>query len=424
MINEKLLQYLWQFQYYRVQDLHTIDDIPVSIIKPGTINHNQGPDFSDGLIRIDNALYAGNIELHIKTSDWFLHRHDTDPQYNAVILHVVWINDLEITHDLVKKFATVELQPLVAKTLLNKYEGLMQNTNRLPCLPHLPAMNELQWVSWKENLCVQRLHQQYEKIEAALHESKNHWEQVFWCRLARNFGLPVNAELFEAVAASLDINILAKHKKQVIQLEALLMGQANLLNQDFEESYPQLLQREYRFLQKKYQLKPIGVYPAFLRMRPANFPTIRLAQLAMLVHKATHLFAAMLEVKDVKQAEQMLNVTANDYWHYHYRFDEETAFKEKNAGSQMINNILINTIVPMIFGYGHYHGKEELKNRAIEWMQLLPQENNAYTKLFSGNGVRNANAQDSQALLFLKKNYCNELRCLDCRIGYQVLKGG
>jgi hypothetical protein len=240
--------------------------------------------------------------------------------------------------------------------------------------------------------------------------------------LAANFGIKVNSEAFEAMARSLPVNILGKHKNQVHQLEALLLGQTNLLNGIFTGDYPKMLQKEYRFLKKKYDLKANTVLPHFLRMRPANFPTIRLSQLAMLVNRSTHLFSKIKEMKVVNEVKELLDVTANDYWHYHYTFDELTDHKPKHLGKQMVENIIINTITPVLFAYGSFTRQQVYKEKAIHWLQQLSAEQNAITRQWMAAEVANRSAFDSQSLIELTNNYCNHQKCLDCAVGNKILR--
>lgn len=314
-MNERLLQFIWQFQYYNKHQLTTDEGEELQIILPGTYNQNQGPDFLNASVKIGSTVWVGNIELHVKASDWNKHRHTYDPNYRNVILHVVWDNDLSID-----QASALSLKERVPKVLLDNYEQLMQASLKQACKGFLPALSQLGWLSWKERLIAERLERKSEKVLQLLQESKQHWEEVFWWMLASNFGIKVNTEAFEATAKSVPVTILAKHKNQIHQLEALLLGQANLLNAEFEEDYPRLLQKEFRFLKTKYQLQPHNILPHFLRMRPANFPTVRLAQLAMLVSQSSHLFSKVKEMQSVKEIKSVLNITANDYWHYHYTF--------------------------------------------------------------------------------------------------------
>ena len=254
-------------------------------------------------------------------------------------------------------------------------------------------------------------------------QSKNHWEEVFWWLLAANFGIKVNTLLFEEVAKSISINILAKHKQQIHQLEALLMGQANLLNGKMEEEYPLMLQKEYTYLRKKHALTTITIQPNFLRLRPANFPTVRLAQLAMLIQQSSHLFSHIKELNSFKEVETLLSVQANDYWHYHYRFNKTTSFMPKILGTETINNILINTIAPILFAYGTYNNNELYQEKAIRWLIEAKPEVNSLIQGWQDYGLKAKSAFDSQALIELTNNYCYQKRCLECTVGNKILQG-
>jgi hypothetical protein len=279
-------------------------------------------------------------------------------------------------------------------------------------------------MAWKERLLIERLQHKTAFIENLLQKSNQHWEKVFWWMLARNFGTKINSESFEKLAQSIPLTILAKHRYQVQQLEALLMGQAGLLDGIFEESYPIMLQKEYRFLKKKYGLHQIHEPVYFLRMRPANFPGVRLAQLAVLISESRQLFSTIRDLTMFAEAEKLFLVTANDYWHYHYIFGEPTAFKKKTLGRQMIHNIMINTVVPMLYAYGHFNSNEIYKMKALQWMEHIPAEVNSITEKFEKTGISNQHAFDSQALLHLKNEYCDKMRCLQCAIGNKILQAG
>jgi hypothetical protein len=421
LITEKLLHFIWQFQYFNKAELQTEEGENLQILKQGNYNLNQGPDFSNGSVKIDNIILAGNIELHINASDWYKHHHTEDSNYSNVVLHVVWNNDKSVTIA-GKQIPTLVLQGRVAKTLLQRYELLLNETTSIPCTSFLPALSEIGWMSWKERLAVERLEQKSKYILALFEESNHHWEEVFWWIIARNFGIKVNADCFESIAKTISINILAKHKHQIHQLEALLLGQANLLNENFEEDYPQMLQKEYKFYQYKYKIEEATIKPVFLRMRPAAFPTIRLAQLAMLVHDSSHLFSKIKDIEDVKEVKQLLNVTANDYWHYHYQLDVATEYKPKNLGKQMIDNIIINTIVPILFAYGFFNKEQQYKDKAISWLQQITAEENTITKHWKQVNIQNSNAFDSQSLIHLTKEYCSKRNCLQCAIGNKIMK--
>jgi len=418
-MTERLLQFIWQFQYFNRHDLIVNDGAVLQILHPGKYNTNQGPDFLEASIKIDNTTLVGNIELHINTSDWHKHGHHTDRNYKNVILHVVW------RHDDGPQPATVPLLDLehrVSSLLLNQYEDWMQQSSFVPCAPAVTAVNELVWLAWRERLLAERLQRKSNHVLLLLQRNQYHWEETCWQLLAKNFGMSVNAEAFENIACSLPVSLLAKHKHQPIVLEALLMGQAGLLEGQFTEAYPKLLQREYRFHQHKYKLAKPAVSVYSLRMRPAAFPGIRLAQLAILVHQSVHLFASIKESSAVKQVMKQLNVTANDYWHYHYQLDTPAGYKIKKLGSSMVNNIVINTVAPLLFAYGLYHKEQSMKEKALQWLAQTAPEKNNITNGWQQMGISNKDACHSQALIELKTQYCDHKKCLDCAVGNALLK--
>ncbi len=421
-MKERLLQYIWQFQYFNKSSLTTINGESLQVINPGSFNTNQGPDFLSAKIKTGNTTWAGNIELHINSSDWNLHKHSADNNYSNIILHVVWLHDKEIKDAHGNSLPTLELQSRVSKLLLSRYEELMMASLFIPCKKQIHLVNDLILSNWKQRLLVERLQKKSTVIFQFLKENNWHWEETFWWLLAKNFGIQVNSSSFEKVARSIPVNLLAKHKNQIHQLEALLFGQAGLLDKDFEEDYPLLLQKEFAFLRKKHKLERLNEQLFFLRMRPANFPTIRLAQLAMLIHTSHHLFSQIKEAASFEEVKKVLNVTANDYWHYHYMFEETSGFKKKNIGEGMINNILINTIIPVLFAYGHHHNEQMYKDKVISWLEKISAEKNIITKGFEALNLSNKNSFDSQSYIQLKNEYCNNRRCLECAVGNAIFK--
>lgn len=421
MINEKLLHFIWQFRYFNQTKLYTVDGKEVAVLYPGIINKNQGPDFSEAKIKIENTLWAGNIELHILSSDWRKHNHTGDNNYSNIILHVVWKHDEEIKDANNQTIATVELQQYVSKLLLQKYERLMQADDFVACRKHLPILNEIGWIAWKERLVAERLQNKSLFILEYLNQAQNNWEETFWWVLAKAFGTKVNGECFLQIAKSVPVKILAKHKNNIHQLEALLLGQAGLLEKKFDDDYAIMLTKEYKFLSKKYNLQPVQKQAAFLRMRPANFPTLRLAQLAALINQSSHLFSKIKLLEHPAHAEKLFDITANDYWHYHYMFDDEKNYRPKSVGSSFIHGIIINTIIPVYFAYGLVNNDNLFKLKAINWLTLVKPEQNNITKGWQACGIENPTALDSQALIELKNNYCNYKRCLDCAVGNKLL---
>ncbi|MDQ6815747.1 MAG: DUF2851 family protein [Bacteroidota bacterium] len=423
-MNERLLHFIWQFQYFNKSGLHVDDGDQLIIIHPGTYNTHQGPDFRDGKVIIGNTTWVGNIELHINSSDWLRHGHTTDKNYSNVILHVVWHSDADISYSNGIILPTLTLSNLVSKLLLDRFKELMVREAFVPCEGYLPVFDEMKWTGWKERMAIERLQRKSAIVLDFLKEANNHWEEVFWWMLARNFGIKVNADVFEKVARSLPLKVIARHKNQIHQVEGFLLGQAGLLKADFLEDYPKLLKREYLFYQKKYQLKQVPLKPFFLRMRPANFPTVRLAQLAMLIYQSSHLFSKIKETSSVTKVKELLNVTANDYWHYHYLIDEPVEYHPKQLGQQMTENIIINTVVPVLFSYGLFSGDESLRDRSVEWLSQLSPEKNTITQKWTSFNIPNKNALESQGLIELKNNYCSKRRCLDCAVGNTILKKG
>jgi hypothetical protein len=299
---------------------------------------------------------------------------------------------------------------------------LKENARFIACENLSSGLSGLALNSWKQRLVAERLIMKSKNIFTDLQQTNYHWEETFWWLIAANFGLTLNSGVFKKMARSLPLSLVAKHKKNIIQVEALLYGQAGLLSKSFEDKYPKMLQKEYFFYQKKYKLSPVNEELYYLRMRPANFPTIRLAQLAMLICSSDHLFSKIKETGSVEELKKMFGVTANDYWHYHYVFDETSEYKIKKLGNQMVNNIIINTVVPVIFSYGLYHKEEALKEKAIRWLEEIAPEKNTITQGFERLSYSNKNAFDSQAYIQLKREYCDHHLCLQCAIGNSILK--
>lgn len=416
-MNERLLQFIWQFQYFNKVGLITSAGEEIQVLIPGQPNYNQGPDFSDARIRIGKQSWAGTVELHIRTSDWERHRHQHDKNYKNVILHVVWQHDQDTG-----KLPVLELESRVPKLLLQRYEELMHSTAFIPSERSIATIKEITWKSWKERLLAERLLRKAGVVDSYLRQNNEHWEEAFWWLLARHFGMKVNADAFEAVARSLPLTLLARQKHQLLLIEALLMGQAGLLEGSFVDDYPRLLQQEYRFQQAKYHLHPVPGAIHFLRMRPGNFPTVRLAQLAALIVSSVHLFSRIREAVALKEVRGWLEVTAGEYWNNHYRFDEPSSRKPKKIGSVMIDHLIINVVVPVLFAYGSYRDEHPYKEKALRWLEETAPEKNFITAGFKSLGIESRNAYDSQSLIELKNEYCDKRRCLDCAVGNAILK--
>lgn len=419
-MNEKLLQFIWQFQYCQTASLKTVCGKHVTVQYPGERNVNQGPDFLDARIRIGDTAWAGNIEMHVLASDWEKHRHGDDDLYKNIILHVVWRNDAARRQQ--PPCPVVELQPLVPKLMLQKYQQFMENTGFIPCAKSIDAVPSIIFTNFRERLLVERMQQKTQPVLEWQRQTLGHWEETFWRMLARNFGITVNAEAFESMACNTSAGLLARNKHSHVKIESLLMGQCGLLNDLFTDQYPQMLQQEYRLMKTKYGLTPSPVRVLFLRMRPGSFPTIRLSQLAALVYRSQHLFSKILDTDNLDTVMDLFRVQANDYWLNHYKFDEPSKYNEKQLGEDMLHNIIINTVAPVLFAYGIEKNEIRYKDRALEWIAALPAEKNTITAGFQKLDVKVKNAAGSQALIQLKNNYCRHKRCLECAVGVHLLK--
>ena len=416
-MNERLLQYIWQQQYFNRDSLESTESEPIKILAPGKLNTHQGPDFSAARIRIGETEWAGNVELHIKTDDWLRHGHQHDQTYDNVILHVVW----EHTRSIDSSVPVLELQGRVPALLKDDFLRWMQNMSRVPCEAERTRLGIMPGEPWKEQLVRDRLETKASLILSNLEFLTGHWEEVFWWQVARNFGYSVNADAFEEMARSLPLSMVSRHRNLIQQVEALLLGQCGLLGGKYEDPYALLLQREYRFLRHKYGLSMIRTPVKFLRMRPSNFPTVRLAQLSMLIHGSHQLFSVVRELHTIGEVRALFSITANDFWHYHYRLDKSADFMQKTLGKTMVDNIIINTVIPTIYAYGKHRQDNQFIEKSLRWLHETSAEMNTVTRIFFGEGNTAVSAFDTQAVLELEKNYCAFKRCLECEIGRKLL---
>ncbi|MDR3713794.1 MAG: DUF2851 family protein [Puia sp.] len=418
-MTERLLQFIWQFRYFNLHELRLETGEPLRVLFPGISNPDQGADFLDARIRIDTALLAGNIELHVKASDWTKHGHGEDRNYQPVILHVVWENDLGYP-----RLPTLVLWDRVAKWRLSRFEEWRKKkeSSFIACEKNAHRVAPEIWQTWKEELLVARLKRKSARIQAFLQENRQHWEQVFWWLLARNFGLRVNCEAFEAIARSLPLSLIRHHAGHLQQLEALLLGQAGLLEKDPRDEYARNLQREYRFLRHKYRLEPVYRRVFLLRMRPGNFPAVRLAQLASLLLSCRGWLVFLLETDSVSDLRASLQGRVSSYWDHHYSIDTPSSGKPKHLSAEMADSILINTMAPMLFAYGHLRNDPACCRKAIRWLQETGREKNKITRAWEDLGVVHLRAADSQALLECKTHHCDPGHCLECMVGRELLR--
>ncbi|WP_282457435.1 DUF2851 family protein [Chitinophaga sedimenti] len=404
---------------FQQHDLTTITGEPVRIIKPGMLNRDTGPDFSGALIKVGNILWAGNVELHLQTSGWRKHRHHKDPNYNNVVLHVVFEQDTP--PEKLPSIPCIELQDRIPKFLLHRYARLMRDQAFVPCAGLARQASPLIWQGWKERMLAERWEAKAGVFREWLEQTRYNWEEVCYRAVAQGLGMPVNATPFLQLANITPHLLLAKHKPHLFQLEALLFGQAGLLAGDMPDAYSRKLAQEYAFQRHKYKLQPMaGHLWKFLRMRPGSFPTLRIATLAALVHHTHHLFSRLLEAGTPEEMTQLFTVQVSPYWQQHYRFGKSMD-KPGGIGAVTIRNLLVNTVCPLLHLYAQHNQVPHLHMRALRLIETLEAEDNATTRGWEEIGVGCNNAIDSQALLQLKRYYCDQKRCLDCAVGAHLL---
>ncbi len=420
ILNEELLSYIWQHRLYSFSELKTNTGETVEVVHCGLRNRDAGPDFSQAKIRLNGDLLAGNVELHLRSSDWFKHQHQRDKAYSNLILHVVFEDDSKIPVS--NAFPTLELKDKIEPDFMKRYQQLMSNGSWIPCENQLHAVDEFVIKNGLHRLVAERLERKTEAIREVLAQTKNSWEETCYRLTARNFGLKINAEPFERLARSLPLNIIAKHKNNLFQLEALLFGQAGMLESDFTDEYPNQLKKEFGYLQKKYSLTPLPLHVwKFLRLRPPGFPTLRIAQFAALLFQSSHLFSKMLEAKDASEMAKLFQSEPSAYWQTHYLFDKPSAKRSKKVGNDFLHLLMINAVAPMLFLFGKTKGDVSVQEKAITLLEHTPYENNAITRKWKSAGVKADSAYESQALLQLKNEYCAGKKCLQCHIGNKVL---
>lgn len=429
-MKEDFLHYLWKYKCFATKALQTSAKKSLRIINVGEHNFNSGPDFFNANIRIGNQFWAGNVEIHINSSDWYRHKHEFDTNYDNVILHVVWKNDAEVYTVNNKLIPTLELSNFVSASQLSQYQTLFFNdSNWINCENQFNAVSEFTIFNWLEVLYFDRLEEKSTLIDQLLIDSSNDWEAVLFKLLAKSFGLKVNGEAFLNLANSIDYKIIRKEQSNEFQLEALFFGQAGFLEEEIDNKYHKSLLREYHYLKKKYQLESLnnGQFK-FFRLRPNNFPTIRLVQLAHLYHKHTNLFSLILESESLIDIYELFTIKISGFWLDHYGFSSKALKRPKNITKSFIDLLIINTIIPLKFIYFKQLGtlnedailniireiKPE-KNSIIAKFENLPVKNNTKKVLIN-------NAFESQSYLQLKNKYCNEQRCLECAIGNELIK--
>lgn len=421
-MKEDFLHYVWRYKLIASAEIQTTNKEEIVIVNPGIYNTNSGPDFLNAQLKINKQLWVGNVEIHLNSSDWYLHKHEEDTNYDAVILHVVWQHDAEVFMKDNSPIPTLELKGLIDNNLLKSYQNLFFKQQRwIACENQIKEVDEFTVNNWLERLYFERLERKSSFIEELLQKSNSNYEAVLFQLISKNFGLKTNADAFLNLATSLDFSVVRKESFNAKSLEALLFGQAGFLEEVSEENYKNELQKEYKYLQHKYNLLAIANGFQFFRMRPNNFPTIRIAQLVSLFNKHQNLFSKLIAVTKIEDFYSLLSVEVNDFWKTHYTFETTSKKSAKKLTNSFIDLLLINTIIPLKFQYLKSRGEVDEEDFLQLIQQLKPERNTIISK-FSDLKITAKNAFESQALLELKNNYCAPKQCLQCAIGRTILK--
>lgn len=421
-MKEDFLHYLWKFKKFDALKLKTYNEEVITIINVGQYLELAGPDFFNAQIAIGDQKWAGNVEIHLKSSDWYVHHHERDSAYENVILHVVWEHDTEIFRSNNTEIPVLELKKYVEKETVENYQSLISPKSWIFCEKQLIDIDEFALKNWQERLFFERLERKSQPIFDLLERTNQDWESVLFCLLAKNFGLNANGEIFIKIAQSIPFSIIRKESFKVENLESLLFGNAGLLDSDKEDNYFKDLKFRYFYLLHKYQMEKNSIEPVqFFKHRPDNFPTIRLSQLANLYHSQQNLFSKINTVNSLKAIYEVFQVSASDYWFNHYQFDKESPKKKKLLSKSFIDLIIINTIIPLQFAYAKSIGKEIYEDLIYLLNEVSP-EKNAVIDKFNFFGIETKSAFETQSLLQLKNEYCNKSKCLKCAVGIELLK--
>lgn len=419
---EQLLHYVWRHRLFPLSPLHTTEGKSVEVIDTGVYNTDAGPDFFNAKVKIDGVLWVGNVEIHTRTSDWFRHGHETDALYDTVVLHVVSEADAVLYRSGGETIPQLVLP--IPDRLSAEFDALSRGDGSCPCRSIIEQLPALKLRAWVDALRVERLEQKAKQITDRWLACESDWERAFFITLARNFGFGVNSDVFELWARYVPLSIVQKHRDNLLQIEALFFGVAGLLPIQPFDDYSASLIREYRYLCHKFSLSPPPIlHWKFLRLRPYNFPQIRLAQLACLYHHAQGLFSQIIETDDRTAIHRLLAGGTSDYWNTHYEFGTLSPSQPKSITEGSIDLIILNTVIPFLYVYGKYRQNETLRSRATEWLEALPPERNHIIREWENYGIRPHHAGDTQALLQWRKQYCDQRKCLHCRVGYEYLKG-
>lgn len=415
-MKEEFIYYLWENRLLSF-DLKTTEGDDVTIISVGNRNFDSGADYINARIKIGGTFWAGQVEIHVRSSDWFKHNHHNDENYNNVILHVVYENDTDKLN-----IPTLVIKNRFNVSLFHNYNRFLNSRSWIPCGEFIGGIQNFTVISWLDRMLVEHLENECKELDFKLKNNQYDWEQAFYQRLMRYFGLKVNNDSFEYLSRLLPLNLLLRHIDNEDYVNAMFFGCAGFLDKDFEEDYPSLLKRDFQMLRSKFGLKvmPLSNWK-FLRLRPPNFPTIRIAQLAKIITKNGNMFSKIRDADDIEEIKDLFDVELNSYWDNHFQFDKISKVERRKVlGKTAVDLIIINAIVPMLFHYGYIHSLESCKEKAMCFLEQIEAEDNLIIRNFQNSGIVLQNAFQTQAILHMYKYYCKRRRCLDCRI-YSVL---
>ena len=418
---EQLLHYVWKHKIFSLKELKTTTGQQVEVIDTGLANTDTGPGFFNAKLKLDGVLWIGNIEIHERSSDWFKHRHHADAGYNSVILHIASEIDTEISRSNGERIPQIQL--ICPEAVRTNYKELLETASYPPCYRIIPSLPPFTAHSWMTALQMERFEQKATLLNERLKRCQGNWEDAFFITLARNFGFGLNGDAFETWAHRLPFRAVDKHRNDLFQIEAIFFGQAGILEDSDGDGYYLRLKKEYTYLQHKFGLIPMDASLwRFLRLRPANFPHIRIAQLACLYHRAYGLLSRIMETETLQGVRDILKGGTSEYWLTHYTFGGSSPSRPKTLSNTSLDLLIINTVVTFLYAYGLHKGNRVLCARAGSFLEELKAENNYITRMWEQCGMKASNAADSQALIQLKKEYCDKKKCLYCRIGYEYLK--
>lgn len=418
-MREDFLHYIWKYKKFAFAKALTTTGETLTLTSVGQHNHLAGPDFFNARLHISDQEWAGNVEIHNRSSDWYAHGHETDPNYDTVILHVVWEHDIDIYRADNSALPTLELKAYIHEEALHNYQELFDKSvsKWIQCEPSIGELPTYIWEHWQERLYIERLQRKTISIQELLKKYKNDWERVLFIMLSRSFGTKINGEAFQSLAQHIDFNVIRKNAQESFRLEALFMGAGNLLPEESTDSYVMQLQGAYEYVKHKFQINVAGVLPIqFYKLRPHNFPTIRLSQLAMLYHRTPNLFQRLMESQTLSSYYTHLSVTASEYWETHFSFGTSHKKRSKKLSTSFIDLLLINTIIPLKFAYYQYLSKEN-NDEIFDLIRTIKPEKNSVITRFDSCVSKATNAMHTQARIQLKSEYCSKYHCLQCEVG-------